>query len=151
MPAVVTFDGPNKIITEISASGDNELSFQEIYSEWKEWVLLSDNAKFDQAISVIGGDSISGSLSLGSTFFMENGWRIRPAELNHKLTIVGNVFNRTSSQSIFTNTIGTYNVHTETRVSTLIFSTSPNLQAQLNVINQGVQKASKLIPHNTDL
>ena len=43
MADIVTFDGVNKIITEIGlgspiGSADNELDVVEIYSEWKEWV-----------------------------------------------------------------------------------------------------------------
>lgn len=127
MPAIVTFDGVNKIITEISALGDNELNVIEIYSEWKEWVLLSDNAKFLSAFSVVGGDAITSVQNLGSTFFLENGWRIRPAELNHKLTLVGNLFTREEGQSVFVATIGAFTVNTETRVSSLVDSSVARL------------------------
>jgi hypothetical protein len=120
MPAIVTFDGPNKIITELAAGSVNSLDLTEIYSEWKEWVQLSDNAKFLQAFSVVGGDPISGTQNLGSTFFLENGWRIRPAELNHKLIIVGNVFTREAGQSAFLATLGAFTVNTETQVSPLV-------------------------------
>lgn len=124
---VVTFDGPNRIITEISALGDNELDWIEIYSEWKVWVTQSDNSKFLQAINFVGGDPISPTQNLGSTFFLENGWRVRPAELSHKLTVVGNVFTREPGESIFVATLGAFTVNTETRVSSLVDSSVSRL------------------------
>lgn len=136
MPAVVTFDGPNKLIIEIDVAGDNELDLVEIYSEWKEWVKTSDNAKFLQAFSVVGGDPITGTQNLGSTFFLENGWRIRPAESDHKLTIVGNLYTREPGQSVFVPTIGAFTVNTETRVSSLVDSSVSRLD--LTQLLQGV-------------
>jgi hypothetical protein len=127
MPDIVTFDGPNKLIIEIDAAGDNELDLVEIYSEWKTWVLLSDNAKYLQAFSVVGGDEITATQNLGSTFFLENGWRLRPAESSHKLTIVGNLFTRESGQSVFIPTVGAFTVNTETRVSSLVDSSVSRL------------------------
>lgn len=136
MPDIVTFDGPNKVITEISAAGDNELDVVEIYSEWKDWVRVSDNAKFEPAFAVTGGDPITATQNLGSTFFLENGWRIRPAELDHKLTLVGNLFTREEGQSAFLSTLGAYTVNTETRVSALVFTqiqtTGSGLSTQQN-------------------
>lgn len=120
MADIVTFDGPNKIITEIDAGGDNTLDVAEIYSEWKVWATLSDNLKFEQAMSIVGGDEISATQSLGFSVFMENGWRIRPAESSHKLTLVGNIFTREAGESVFVDTIGSFNVNTETQVSSLI-------------------------------
>ena len=110
MPAVVTFDGPNRIITEISNGGDNALDAREIYSEWKEWVIQSDNAKFLPAFSVIGGDPISPGQFAGSTFFLENGWRIRGAELAHTLEINGNLIVSGGVGVPFVSTTGAFNV-----------------------------------------
>jgi len=120
MPDIVTFDGPSRTIVEISAGGDNELDLVEIYSEWKEWVRTSDNSKFLQAFSVIGGDPITLTQNLGSVFFLENGWRIRPAELDHKLTIVGDVFTREPGESVYLPTLGAFTVNAETQVSALV-------------------------------
>lgn len=132
MADVVTFDGPNKIITEISTAGDNELDVLEIYSEAKQWMTESDNMKYLQIFSVVGGDPITDTQNLGSTFFMENGWRIRPAELDHKLTLVGNLFTREAGESVFIPTLGAYTVNTETRVSSLVDSSVSRLDlAQL--------------------
>ena len=91
MPAVVTFDGPTRTITEIAGGIDNTLDVQEIYSEWKEWVRLSDNAKYLPAFRTIGGDPVSPTQNAGITYFLLNGWLIVPADLDHQLTLVGNI------------------------------------------------------------
>ena len=89
----VTFDGPNKLI--IVNEGITDLDFRtDVYSNWKEWSLARDNSKFLAAISVVGGDPLPGARILGSTFFLENGWRLRSWEGDHILTIVGNIFTR---------------------------------------------------------
>lgn len=132
MPDIVTFDPLNLRIVEIDAGGDNVLDVAEIYSEWKEWLKLSDNAKFSQAFRFVGGDPISDTQDLGVTYFLLNGWRIRPAESSHKLTLVGNIFTDPSGFSIFVATLGTFTVNTETRVSNLVDSSVSRLDlAQL--------------------
>jgi len=91
----VTFDGPNKLI--LINEGETEIDVQEdIYSNWKEWMLQTDNAKYLEAISTTGGDPITGTESLGITFFLENGWRISPwpSYNGYILTIIGNLYTR---------------------------------------------------------
>lgn len=121
MADVVTFDPDNLRIVEINSGlAVNALSVKEIYSEWKDW-LLADPARlgYPQAFTPVGGDPTTGSDALGVTTFLENGWKIRPAEYSHKLQLDGNLFTRDGS-SVFATTLGAYNVHTETKVSNLI-------------------------------
>jgi hypothetical protein len=122
VPAIVTFDPVNLLIEEIGVGGDNELDLVEIYSEWKDWVKLSDNAKYYPAFRFVGGDPITDTQDLGITYFLLNGWRIKPAELSHKLTVVGNLFTDPSGFSAFVDTNGAFTVNTETRVSNLVDS-----------------------------
>ena len=111
-----TFDGPNKLV--ILSTGTTYVSVKDMYSKWKEWTLLSDNAKYLSAMGSIGADPIPGG-QLGSTFFMENGWKIRPFEGNQTLTIAGNLFTRDGSDA-FVNTLGVWNVRIVSIVSTLV-------------------------------
>ncbi len=69
----------------------------DLYSDWKEWVLEDDNAKYLPAFSTTGGDEISDSESVGDYYFLENGWKIKPQEANHVLTVTGNLFSRDGS------------------------------------------------------
>lgn len=111
-----TFDGPNKLI--ILSSGVTYVSLYEMYSRWKEWLMLSDNSKYLQALSYIGADPIPGG-QLGTTFFIENGWKIRPYEGNHTLTVAGNLYSRDGSDP-FVSTVGSWNVRIVSVVSTLV-------------------------------
>lgn len=93
----VAFDGPNKVI--IISEGVTELDVQEdIYSAWKEWIAILGaeqhplNANWEQAMRSVGGDPISGTQSLGATFFLMNGWRIQPAPGRYRLTVNGNIY-----------------------------------------------------------
>lgn len=117
--AIVTFDPATLRIVEIGVGGDNELEWAEVYSNWKTWAALSDNIKYPPAFRVVGGDPISGTQDLGSTFFMMYPWKFRPAELSHRLTLVGNLFSDPAGANVIVPTLGTYTVLVEQRVSNL--------------------------------
>lgn len=94
--AKVSFDGPNRliIVTEApTASGLVELDVKiDLYSDWKEWMLVGDNCKYLYAMRAVGGDPTVEGRFLGSTFFLSNGWRIRPYNADHTLKLDGNLF-----------------------------------------------------------
>jgi len=81
----------------------------DIYSDWKEWQLIGDNSKYSQAFIAIGGDPIGGGLYAGSYYFLTNGWKIRPDEVDHTLTLLGNIFGE-GGAAIITPTLGSYTV-----------------------------------------
>lgn len=113
----ITFDGVNKLA--ILSNGTTTLSVPELWSRWVDWFTLSDNSKYPIALSQIGGDEIGGGKFLGLTFFLENGWKIRPYEGNHTLIITGNIFSRDGSPQT-TATIGNYNVTVNLSTSNLV-------------------------------
>lgn len=94
----VTFDGVNKRIyinsevTDIDADTD-------LYSDWKEWVLLEDNAKFEQAFRTTGGDPLPGNRKVGQYFFLLNDWKLVPPAdtLTDDIQIVGNLYTEDGS------------------------------------------------------
>ncbi len=115
--ANVTFDGVNKLM--VVNAGITTIDVQvDLYSDWKEWVLTSDNAKYPLAFTTTGGDALGGSEYLGAYFFLENGWKIRPYEGNHVLSVNGNLFTRDGS-SPFVSTLGAYNVSIRSKFSSL--------------------------------
>jgi hypothetical protein len=79
----------------------------DIYSAWKEWVLNSPEYPLPswqlEAISAIGGEPLNDTLNVGSTFFLENGWRIQPfASKNpYVLTVNGNIYTREAGGNPF--------------------------------------------------
>ena len=121
----VSFDGINKLI--IVNTGVTEISVKtDLYSDWKEWTLIGDNSKYLSAMRAVGGDPISDVKELGSTYFLTNGWRIRPAEWNHRLSIVGNLYTE-EGDSPYISTLGSYSVMLISEVSTLVESTIQQL------------------------
>lgn len=115
----VTFDGSSKIITV--DSGVTTLNVQtDLYSDWKEWVVLSDNSKYLPAFRSVGGDELQTDYFLAPTFFLLNGWRIRPAEENRVLSVIGNIYVDGSSDSPFISTIGNYRVMINSTTSNVV-------------------------------
>ena len=104
----VSFSGTEKIIY---LHPDEEIIDvkADIYSAWKEWSILRDNTKFLEAIRVVGGDPITNIISLGATFFLINGWKIRPTESDYTLTINGNLYSDDGSSPLI-KTLGDYNI-----------------------------------------
>jgi hypothetical protein len=125
MADIVTFDPVNRLIIEIPTGGDVDLSVLEIYSEWKVWAAL--NAQWPAAMSVVGGDPLTDTLDLGSTFFLENGWRFRPAELSHRVYLTGNLWTREPGEDVSVDTLGPYRVTVSARVSNLVDSSVARL------------------------
>ena len=102
----VTFDAFAKII--YVNEGVTELDVKiDIYSAWKEWYLNSPQFPYASAsktaISAIGGEPLNDTLNVGSTFFLENGWRIQPfASKNpYILTVIGNIYTREAGGNPF--------------------------------------------------
>lgn len=133
----VTFDGKNRLI--LLNPGITEISVIEIYSSWKEWVRLYDNSKWLPAMRVVGGDQIQGDAYLGATYFVTNGWRIRPYEENHTLIIDGNLYTDPFGESPFVTAAGNVSVAIQSTFSALIYSTlAQQEEIEHTVFNQGV-------------
>jgi len=83
----------NEDVTELDVKAD-------LYSAWKEWIKGSPAAVIPAgqppAFSAIGGDPISETQNLGTTYFLENDWRIQPfpKKTSYTLTINGNLYTR---------------------------------------------------------
>lgn len=105
-----TFDGPNLLI--ILPSQTTYSVTRDLYSDWKEWVKTSDNAKYYPAFDTIGGEPISATENVAPYFFLRNdlGWRIRPAEEDGEVTFEGNLFPRDVDSPVFVPTLGAYTV-----------------------------------------
>ena len=117
--AIVNFIPSRRLIEEVDTGGDNELDIDAIYSEWKVWYAVDDNSKNSPAMRTVGGDSITEVQDLGATFFLINGWRFKPAERNHRLTLVGNWFTDPSGDFTTVATDGNFQVLISERVSNL--------------------------------
>lgn len=89
-----TFDGPNRLIVEPPGAGDTVYEVQrDLYSAWKRWVQSGAGAQWAQAFEVEGGTPIGATgLFTGATVILLNGWRVRAAEHDHQLLLLGNLY-----------------------------------------------------------
>lgn len=132
----VTFDGPNRLI--LVNDGVTELDVRiDLYSNWKEWIKqpTQTNSQFPEAFSAIGGDPLPGGRVLGTTFFLENGWRIRSWEGDHILTITGNLFTREGDDPVVP-TIGQNKVTVNLNTSTLVEAIETGAQLGIDSVQQ---------------
>lgn len=106
----LTFDGLTKVIT--LTAGTTSLSVRELWSRWVDWFLTTDNSKYLPAFSQVGGDDIDPSV--GTTIpiyaFLMNGWKLKPQEANHTLTISDGILLVNGGGDPFNNTTGAYTV-----------------------------------------
>ena len=113
-----TFDGPNNVISV--STGVVQFSAGELYSRWKQWCADGDNTKYAAAFAnSVGGESLGGGVYVGGYYFLQNGWLIRPQEADHQLLVSGNLFPIPDTASLFTNTLGSYQVVVGMRTSSL--------------------------------
>jgi len=101
----ILFDPASKRIVLDSAT----VSAAEIYSRWVDWITIGDNSKYLPAFKTVGGDDLGGGISIPPYYFLQNGWRVRPMEASHTLTITGNLFVDGGGDPLVP-TLGTYNV-----------------------------------------
>lgn len=86
------FNGNTLIITLDSGATTVDVE-ADLYSEWKIWFKLGDNAKYPNAFTTTGGDPLSTGLDLGAYFFLNNtdGWKLKPPEEDITIRLVGNL------------------------------------------------------------
>jgi hypothetical protein len=102
----VAFDSITKTI--FVAEGVTQLDVKvDLYSAWKEWIKEAYDAVIPAgqpiAFSAVGGDAVTDNQNLGTTFFLENGWRLQPytSGQSYTLTITGNLYTREPGETPF--------------------------------------------------
>lgn len=145
----VTFDGVNRLI--LINAGETEIDVKEdIYSNWKEWTRVRDNSKFPTAITVIGGEAIGAGTFVGATYFLENGWRIKPYQGNYIISFNGNIYTRESGGNpvIPTSGVSANFVRSSIVASTLQIAPSTDLSEVLVATNE-IKAQNTTIQSNT--
>jgi hypothetical protein len=169
------FDGATKIIT--LTPGTTTVSVRRLWSDWVDWFLTGDNSKYLPAFKSVGGDDIDPTqgTKIPIYSFLVNGWKLKPQEANHTLTINDGILLVNGGGDPFLNTTGAYTVRinyqqpvqaisfatgggtgltlSEIEASAILAkeATNQSIKTDLTIINDGVKKASKLIPHNSNL
>ena len=100
----ITLNGATKRIILDSAS----VSAAQIWSAWVDW--HETNRQWPLAFQLVGGNALGGGLFIPPYFFLMNGWRVRPMEASHNLTITGNLFVDGGGVPVV-GTLGTYQVN----------------------------------------
>ena len=100
----ITLNGATKRIILDSAS----VSAAQIWSAWLDW--HEANQQWPLAFQLVGGNALGGGLFIPPYFFLMNGWRVRPMEASHNLTITGNLFVDGGGVPVV-GTLGTYQVN----------------------------------------
>lgn len=134
------FDGSNKLI--ILDTGVVTFTASEIYSRWKDWVLLSDNSKYEFAFSSVAGDPISSTQVISPYIFLNTtaGWRIRPDETDHQLSIDGNLYSVDPNLNLFVSTVGDFTVtivinRSAASITTTVSGTALDESTVINALN----------------
>lgn len=125
MATKVTFNPTTKIITVTQAPVSGVVNIDvkiDLYSDGKEdWKTDASLTKFRFPIRAVGGNPLPGSRTLGSTFFLLYGWKIRPYEASHTMNVIGNLYSEDGT-SPYVSTIGTFAIATISSVSSLVES-----------------------------
>lgn len=104
------FNGPTKVIT--LTAGTTSVSVRDLWSRWVDWFLTGDNSKYAPAFVNVGGDDIDPGA--GTTIpiyaFLMNGWKIKPQEANHTLSVADGILLVNGGGDPFNNTNGAYTV-----------------------------------------
>ncbi len=103
-----TIDGINKVIT--LTEGTTSVNVRDLWSRWVDWFLSDDNSKYLPAFKNVGGDQISEGLYVPIYVFLINGWRIKPQEAHHTLTVQDGILVVDGGGDPFINTEGYYTV-----------------------------------------
>lgn len=116
MAVKMTYDTTNKLFV-LKNGVTNFDAVVDLYSDAKEdW--LSDTLlnKFKFPLIAIGGQSIGGGRFISPYIMLRYGWKIRPHEANHTLTVAGNLITDDETAP-FVNVLGNYQVEIKSIVS----------------------------------
>lgn len=97
----VTFDGVNRIIDVSSGTTSMDVK-ADIYSEWKEWMILGTNSKFSQAFSCVWWEPLPGGKFTPSFFFLLNGWKVRAYTWTDTIFVGINLYTEDGSSPFIT-------------------------------------------------
>ena len=90
--AKVSFDGLNKTINILPGVISIDVA-SELYSEWKRWLLIGDNSKWEQAFRTSGGDPTNPEQTAFTPqyFFLINGW-VLSCSTGNKVSVQTNLY-----------------------------------------------------------
>lgn len=116
MAAKMTYDAPNRLFILNSGVVDFDVVV-DLYSDAKEdWMTDMTLNKFKFPLLAIGGQAIGGGRIISPYIMIRYGWKVRPQEADHTLTVAGNLITDDES-SPFASVLGDYQVTIKSIVS----------------------------------
>jgi hypothetical protein len=105
----LSFDGSTKVV---SITTDTELNVKNLWSRYVDWFLTSDNSKYGIAMTFTGADDIdvSAGTSIPVYLYLQNGWKVKPKEANHTLSVTNGILLTSDGSTPYQATSGSYNV-----------------------------------------
>lgn len=103
-----TIDFPNKLI--VMDTGETQYDVPGAYSQWKDDIFLADNFTYDFAFTIKGGVAYAAPKEIPAFTALINGWKIRPDEDDHTLTVENGILYVEGGGDPFVDTLGAYTV-----------------------------------------
>ena len=174
----LTFDGPNKLI--YVNENETSINIKEdLYSGWKEWMQYSTNSAFIPAVRTTGGDPVGGGEFSGDIYFLINGWKLYidvtktsvdgvlysddfdtayydfSGKAIYPIT-VSNLVRVVESQSALdisaiADVVAAKFAEPGMTTAGIATAVNTDVNTELDIINEGIKKASLFIPHTTDI
>lgn len=106
----IVIDYDNTLIT--LDSGVTRLNVPEIYSRWKDDVLIDTNILYPLAFIATGGQLLNGDVYSPKVVYLNasDGWGIKPDEVDHTVNVTDGFLYTDDESDPFVNTIGAYTV-----------------------------------------
>ena len=99
----VTFDPTTRVIAVNPGVRTLDV-LRDLYSEAKrQWLTDPVLRRLAFPFRIFGGDPLTDSLTAGAFIFLQNqdGWRVRPDDVNHELVVVGNLYPESLTNAVF--------------------------------------------------
>lgn len=103
-----TIDFANELI--IMDTGETQYDVPGAYSHWKDQIFLADNFTYQFAFTIKGGVDYATPKAIPAFTALINGWKIRPDEANHTLTVENGILYVEGGGDPFVDTLGAYTV-----------------------------------------
>ena len=110
--ATITFDGAMQYITIGYDGPITNVTAEELYSRWKEWV-IAGNAQYLPAFAEsVGGNELGGGVALSGYYFLRNdlGWRLLHEPHDYEIRISGDLYPADSASAWIDTTVDPYSV-----------------------------------------
>lgn len=142
-----TFDGVNKLV--VLGTGTTSVVLSDLWSRYKDW-LLAGHAGSAPAFDTVGGEAIDpvAGTRVPLYLFLLNGWRIKPQEANHTLTVTGGILLVSGGGDPFMDTTGNYRVRIlyQQPMQAIGYSTGASGVTPADVWNYGTRTLTQDIP-----